>query len=541
MNSGRRQWKRSGGVLFTTLVLGATVAGADGTKDGYQSGQGTRVYAVAQAPFALEGVSLRPETATRQGVPLDKAWLEAGQFRGEQGAVALSGYDFINVSFSALVNNQTVTFRIREARPHRNVYTGRVSVTAWDYWVEWASQGELGSLCPGGAPALALPGRWSGGVFIPTEASDITVFSFSCQPYRTWDGDGMSELQRGGVGAKCADWGYPPWTNLDPMPDGRPAPSLPLEASLRHHVACTAMASADYCGEARPNTLNDTPIVMFDNGTVNTMQVDSSSQTLFVADGPFGSEHSAFFEAAWTTDPLVDPRLGTIRGYQARAMCLTKKRWSTLPLNGACSATQVSSQPVQDPRSARTEMKYCDDLSAEQLRAEGALLYSYSTYIDAGLYRFKKYGTTDEFVTTTVNIAQGHYPESYLPEGVTHPEEYELVGYEGTLLGRNVPKAFLNKQQPTVPLLLYTDGTRYLSGSDPAWVPQGFEPPVYADPLMGHVSTVPPKVPGQYRELHLWRNQGRHVTTTQDMSWYGFQYVGPMGFLPSMRDYASMQ
>jgi hypothetical protein len=527
MSSGRRQWKRSGPVLFTALVLGATVAGATG--DGYQSGQGTKLYAVDRP--ALEDVRLRLDgSAMRQGLPLDEVRVEAGQLKGTQGLASLSGFDFIGVVFSAANAPMPVTFRIRQAWPHRNVYTGSQSATAWDYWVEWESQGSSGDLCPGGVPALAMPGRWSDGLYIST---DMGVFSFACQPHRKLNENGESVLVRGGVTAKCVDWGYPPWTSTDRLADGRDGLALPLVESVRHHVACVAMASADYCGGSMPNTVHDTPIVMFDNQNVETELVPSKPQTPFVADGPFGKEHGSYFEAAWTAGDSTDARGN--RGHRARALCLTKKRWSTLPLNGACGGI---TQTVKDPREVRNETKYCDDMSAAELQWKGALLYSYSTYIDAGLYRFLKTGTTDQFVTTTVRITADPYPQAYQPEGVMYPAAYTLIGYEGVLLSRNAPGDFL-KQLSTEPLQLYTDGQGYASVSNPAWVPQGFQLAPSSEALVGHVSSVP--APWAVPELHLWQKQGRYATSTHDLAGQGFVDLGKMSPLPTMRDYARMQ
>src|SRR5262249_21479169 len=67
----------------------------------------------------------------------------------------------------------------------------------WEYKARWFWNGHGGDLCPGWA--IAATGSWS-------EKGDYDQlpdhFTLACLPV-----DGLD----GGVMAKCANWGYPPW------------------------------------------------------------------------------------------------------------------------------------------------------------------------------------------------------------------------------------------------------------------------------------------------------------------------------------------
>jgi ADYC domain len=84
-----------------------------------------------------------------------------------------------------------------------------------------------------------------------------------------------------GAITKCIRWGYKPWAS----PDGRSLADL--------HQACTRMARADYCGNGRSHTHEDTAIDMYDRFGVLTRTTESSADW---------DTARASFEAAWAPD-----------------------------------------------------------------------------------------------------------------------------------------------------------------------------------------------------------------------------------------------
>jgi hypothetical protein len=107
-----------------------------------------------------------------------------------------------------------------------------------------------------------------------------------------WDATGARQDGAGnftvactsGVLAKCARWGYKPWTSVNGV------------SLAPYHQTCTRMARADYCGNGTPHTADGTLIDMYDDRGVQTR----SSGDLMV------------YEASWTPDG---------------AYCVGKGRW----------------------------------------------------------------------------------------------------------------------------------------------------------------------------------------------------------------------
>jgi len=145
--------------------------------------------------------------------------------------------------------------------------------------------------------------------------------------------------------------------------------------------ACTRMARADYCATGMPNTLDGTPIHIDDVFT-------------------YGPPDPAFpFEAAWPGIAWTD-RAGI---HRPPVVCLSKLRWSTLPLGGNCAQ-------VPDPRT-NPKARFCDDMSSLEMEQRGALVYSSSTFIDAGLYTYRDPSTGRRFTTASlVPDAVGELP-----------------------------------------------------------------------------------------------------------------------------------
>ncbi|HZH13027.1 MAG TPA: ADYC domain-containing protein [Archangium sp.] len=111
--------------------------------------------------------------------------------------------------------------------------------------------------------ALAVDGVWDeSGAHHPAPGR----FTFACE---------------NGAITKCIGWGYKPWVSRD----GQSLASF--------HQACTRMARADYCGNGRSHTHEDTALDIYDRLGVLARTTESSA----------GWELSrASFEAAWASD-----------------------------------------------------------------------------------------------------------------------------------------------------------------------------------------------------------------------------------------------
>ncbi len=104
-----------------------------------------------------------------------------------------------------------------------------------------------------------------------------------------WDASGTRKDVQGrftlacenGAIAKCVNWGYKPWA----LQDGRPLTDL--------HQACTRMARADYCGDGRSHTHQNTSIDMYDSLGLLTRSTQASAGW---------DPTRASFEAAWTPE-----------------------------------------------------------------------------------------------------------------------------------------------------------------------------------------------------------------------------------------------
>lgn len=241
-----------------------------------------------------------------------------------------------------------------------------------------------------GIRALAMPGRWSGASY----TADQSAVTFACST---------------GVAAKCDGWGYSV-TSKWPGHTRTGAPSDAQGSDMMQ--TCTQMARADYCGNGMPNTLEGLPI-WFDS--VFSPRTTRSGFTL---------------EAAWAGQSS-----GGIPTNRAPAVCLSKRRWSTLPLGGDCPSR------VPDPRVDRNA-KFCDDLSSSDLERSGALIYSSRSFVDAGLYTHLD--RDSQLRLTTANLlptGQGMAPEWQIPipANVGFPQQNQNISLEATIFRAALP------------------------------------------------------------------------------------------------------
>lgn len=382
-------------------------------------------------------------------------------------AGAVSGSAFTGVTFSGTDGATTLEMRIAQVIPPS------VDDQRWQYVIEQRRPGSQiweqacdspPPLFPTGEPqnnpprALAMPGMWFGPLYW-VQSSLVTL---SCES---------------GVAAKCDGWGFPvtkQWPNI--TKNG--LPTFATGADMMQ--ACSRMARADYCAGGMPNTLDGTPIRIDD---------------VFTGVQP----HDGFtFEAAWPGKAINDsaPR-------PLPAICLTKLRWSTLPLGGNCPLL------VPDPRIDR-KGTFCEDLLRNPIDIErkGALLYSSSAFIDAGLYTYTDAPTQLRLSTASLVPGKQNEPAEWQispPAGVPFPTTGQPVRFEATIFA------------PALPVSIPDEGlTKLISyRCDDDLVTTTSE---VNDPSCGMIAlegyVYPPNTPGR-APLRRWFNLGtKHSNTT---------------------------
>jgi len=182
--------------------------------------------------------------------------------------------------------------------------------------------------------------------------------------------DRLSFACTGSVAFKCTLWGYL-------------AGSDDTSLGWRAHQACTRMARGDYCANGIPHTRPDTQIQIYDVVGVSTRPPQHFDG---VRDWP-PNVGRMFFEAAW--NDAAHP-----------ASCLTRLRWSSLPVGTLCQA----SGELRDPR-LDTGVRFCDDIEwpAPGSAPTGALLFNESYYTDLSLHVWQ---SGDDLVSTVRGFYQ---------------------------------------------------------------------------------------------------------------------------------------
>lgn len=197
-----------------------------------------------------------------------------------------------------------------------------------------------------------------------------------------------------GVVRKCHEWGYDPGTQVDA------------------HQACTRMARGDFLANGVPHTREGTVIMIGD-----AVPGGSALPTSFRYRAPI----------AWPPDPTMFYYEAAWRPGAQTAICLSKKRWSELPLGNLLG--------LPDPRldaAGRT----CEDYDVADLVADGALLFSASRVNDAPLNHWHAVTGTPDHVTTILGYYARTAGQTVQPFGVTRA--YVFDGVDGYLL-RVVP------------------------------------------------------------------------------------------------------
>lgn len=338
--------------------------------------------------------------------------------------------------------------------------------TQWEYVLEQQdASGRWGPACD--TPPLVLPARLP--IDTPVRAIAIPG-SFTADGGYYATNARVTFACKTGVVAKCDAWGY---GTSAAAPTGTVSAADMLQA-------CTRMARADYCAAGAPNTLDGTPIHIDDDFHVQSVVKGYA------------------FEAAWPGHASTSPRLET----RSPVVCLSKLRWSTLPLGGNCPLQ------IPDPR-VNAKGHFCDDLSTKQMEALGALTYSSSSYIDAGLYTYLD-PTTNQRLTTSKLLpqAQSQPPAWQIapPAGVIFPVASQPAPqFEATILAPRLPTGF--QATGLSQLTSYRCANDYITTTstpaDPTCAPIAVEGWVY-----------PPNTPGR-ATLRRWFNPTtQHSWTT---------------------------
>jgi hypothetical protein len=409
--------------IHCAVVLLATSFGcADVAEPGLQSVTSELAWVPQQGRLLLgfnapDARLMTFDAATYPGIVVDT--------HGQLVAGARSGTGFQGVQFSSVATDGTtpLTLQIDQVIPPVG------PDDKWQYVLSQSSDGvnwttacdarnpliPLTVPIPVPTPAIAMNGFWVSSLYFAYSRS----VTFSCAT---------------GVAAKCDSWGFAVdnhWPTVTPL--GKPSSGSGADMMQ----ACTRMARADYCASGMPNTLDGTPI-----------QIDT------VFSGVFPPHHDGMqFEAAWRGVAAL--RDHAIPG-KYPALCLTKLRWSTLPIGGNCPLL------LPDPRND-SKGRYCEDYGQDYLEAHGALLYSSSSYMDAGVYTYTDSAgfrlTTSNLPPESATVKPTWSPHAVVPAGLDFPILGQHVQFEASIFAPDLPVTI--PEANVIPVYSYycSDGT----------------------------------------------------------------------------------
>jgi hypothetical protein len=546
--------------LIIGPILGAGLAFAAGLSTSValadeppQSEQGTRFHGTG---FLEQGhVNIDPASAVTVAGCMDIT-LEQGAFHAGSQAQApgpCTVNEFIGATFTA-AGDPALSFTVQAARPHANIYqacrpTGSPPLAneGWEYSVTWSKGGHGGELCPGHNFALAVPMAWKQDAEMVDGwklAPSGRYFTFACIP-RPLPG---CDYEGGGVIAKCTDWGYPPWK---PSLSGVALTGHALVGmttggawlqggdelqALSFHQACLKMATADYCGVGESNTFDGTPIAFSDLIGVPLKQTLPNPDGVaphIPSSSPGGD---LYFEAAWVDCTASKPTPYSACDSEARlrsghfgALCLSKKRWTSMPTAYTC----FDPQGLQTQPGPHTFMKFCEQYTEKELEALGARFFSFSRFLDVGLYQFTGLSSVQGALTTTAYVVgEGTGLPPILPDsrrlGLGAQPAGVTARLEGALLSRDLPESLqarLNLRGLYRCVSVEGRTRRYLTNVADLRRPEAACAPLPgakldtsdpADPraaLEGHVSPIPQGASNT--PLYLWADgKGSFITST---------------------------
>ncbi|QRK06878.1 hypothetical protein JQX13_43595 [Archangium violaceum] len=483
--------------------------------------------------------------------------LHKGVFRGmrqDMSGCMPTKEDLVGVRFFAPFGGQTVELTLQEVAVHTNVLDGTISSEVpFRFRVGWRLGQQSGQLCSTtNGFALAVPYAWTntGEPMLPTYS---THFTFACIPDPGDNSTYGGILEKGGVIAKCIDWGYPPWSvNKTVIIKGEEKPYAGQDA-LDFHQTCVRMAMADYCSEGAPNTLDGSPMAFADMKGV----LSFSPSPLLTQGGtlhPEPSQKGYYLEAVWG---FRDDYRGVT------PLCLGKRRWETLSLRGACLNSIGPIKKTYDAIGVThitrpLDLSICENWDINRLKASEALLFSYSPFLDKALVRFRQSSSYPLFLTTSsvvlVNPGPSHL--GYRPnlderDGVPDPSNFgiyqegglEQNKVEGSIFSKNIPSSLL-WQLKLKPLYQCTLGPSSFILTDD----NHCELPLDQSPLSVRVEGFiyapdDPVVDEERIPLYLWWNENKsaYVTSTeQPPQFYAPERRRLLGYLPPLRVLADL-
>jgi hypothetical protein len=497
-------------ILIATLTIGTGRAEAQDPWD----------------PQASQGIHL--QTGNFEWIYVDSAKNNNKAITAPDGVLTVAGnQNFLGTLLATIPTNTGTAklgVRIKASYPHENPYKdpsypqAPPSPAKKEYQIEY---GNGKPLCEGNNRALAIPGSYSTtqkGIYDVFRQNDNRV-SFACIPTKAegkkpWAGRAV--LTGGGVAAKCVDWGYPPWFFLRApwvKPGSGTSPANEAAAQSIHQT-CLFMGTADYCGNGKPQTVDGTWIGKFNDRTVRSRdQVIQGTGT--GQDGFLKGQYvnNFFFEAAWRPSPLREHGPGG-------AYCLTKKRWATMPL-GLSSLIAANKCP------SLQQAEFCHETEEDLVAKEHVLLFSYSLFLDVGLFRCSTNpinpslwltATTDEL---TDNLSWNTQGTLYKYQEQNQPFVFECSNneFEGAALGLRAEGSPLPEKFPmgwtgtTRPVTLYRHwlgGGTYLTDTN--------DKPMNANDHPKSLGYILPAAscPGPFcgESLKLYQSGNQYLTTT---------------------------
>jgi hypothetical protein len=179
------------------------------------------------------------------GMNLNGMNLNGTQLSATQNSSLLSGSALTGSVMNITMGASHVQVRIDATYIDPLSTTGDVYLYDASYQVQ--GTGTWTSLCKDASgnpvPGILLSNYWD--MMTGARIDDPNAITFACV--------------NGAIG-KCVRWGYRPWAT-----GTRCVGSTCTTVSLKdYHQACTRMVRADYCGNGKTNTVNGTPIDVYD-------------------------------------------------------------------------------------------------------------------------------------------------------------------------------------------------------------------------------------------------------------------------------------
>lgn len=463
-------------LMITTVARADSDTGSGDTSDpGYVNPQGTELQAV---PSGFEGFYVDATSGwSHRGVALSGVAVIEGELVVAEPR-RMAAADLVGTRFAAtLVDGRTVPMRIAGVVRHENPWNGpKPRPRQRDYVIEYSSGGRWASLCsskaPGAIPVVGSFGHTAEGHVNGNYDPTPTRLTFAC---------------RDGVAAKCQDWDYPSWN--------------PERA--RYFQACTRMARADYCGNGHSRTVDDTMI--------NYLPLHGQSLASLQPRPGFAPE------AVWGPGGAGAP---------TAAICLSRTRWSTIPLGPRSACAELMPDPRDEAATDGKPRRYCDDMTVKDWADAGALFVNNSRPLDVGLFVWSD--GNGHYVTTTKFPWLGRDVTSPSPPG--YPV---FVSIEGAAFKPEVPEP---RKKGMVPLHRYTKKTGAITlellTTEPP--PDGFRNPVLEAYVLAFKPASEPPT-STARPLYLYSDRkGHYVTTSEEQAPAnsGYSKVRQIGWLP---------